>query len=87
MNEQLREALSDQALTRYDEDLDLLITWNGSSGFNVYSSDGESLDTFTVYGKDTNAGSCTPAEALEAIEAHLVELRVEFGSSSYGVEP
>lgn len=86
MNERLREALSDQALVRYDEDLDVLITWNGSSGFNVYSSDGESLDTFTVYGRNTNAGQCTPAEALDAIETHLAELRADLTSSSYGVE-
>lgn len=86
MNEELREALSGQTLAHYDEELDVLVTWNGSSVFNVYESNGELLDTFTQYGANTNAGVCTPAEALVAIGTHLMDMSAERNPKSFGVE-
>ncbi len=76
MNDRLRDALSDQTLAHYNPELDVIITWNGHSTFNVYDSDGGILEAFTKYGADTNAGPCTPAEALVAIDEHIKEMSV-----------
>lgn len=74
MNKKLREALSGQVLARYDPDLNVIITWNGSATFNVCDSKGGFIETFAKYKANTNAGPCTPAEALAAINEHVKEM-------------
>ncbi len=74
MNQELRDAFTDQAMIRYDAKLDVFVTWNGSATFNVYDSDGAVLDVFTVYGAGTNAGPCTVQEAYDKMTERLVQM-------------
>ena len=74
MNEELRAAFTDEAMIRYDAKLDVFVTWNGSATFNVIDSEGEAIDVFTLYGRGTNAGPCTPSEAYDAIVHRLAAM-------------
>ena len=74
MNQKLRDAFEYQKMIRYDPALDVFITWNGSSTFNTYGSDGEAYDCHTVYGAETNAGPCTVQEAYDAIDSLFADL-------------
>ena len=55
---------------------ELAVQWNGSATFNVVTrcaitDDIDTVDCFTVYGKDTQGGACTYEEAKAHAEDYL----------------